>query len=98
LTPFILEAKAPITYSLISEGLMSVAETAPSIRQAAKLWTEDDRSAFVNYIAANPDAGDVIADTGGLRKIRWSRPGTGKRGGDGSSTFFMTTRCRCICC
>ena len=60
---------------------MTVAETAPFIRQAAKLWTEDDRSAFVNFIAVNPDVGDVIPDTGGLRKIRWSRPGSGKRGG-----------------
>jgi mRNA-degrading endonuclease RelE of RelBE toxin-antitoxin system len=60
---------------------MTVAETAPFIRQAAKLWTEDDRDAFVDFIAANPDAGDVIPDTGGLRKVRWGRTGTGKRGG-----------------
>jgi mRNA-degrading endonuclease RelE of RelBE toxin-antitoxin system len=60
---------------------MTVAETAAFIRQAAKLWAEDDRTAFVNFIAANPDVGDVIPDTGGLRKVRWSRPGTGKRGG-----------------
>jgi hypothetical protein len=61
--------------------MMTVAETAPFIRQAAKLWTDDDRTAFVNFIAANPDAGDIIPDTGGLRKIRWTRPGSGKRGG-----------------
>ena len=60
---------------------MTVAETAPFIRQAAKLWTEDDRNAFVDFIAANPDAGDVIPDTGGLRKVRWGRTGSGKRGG-----------------
>ena len=35
----------------------------------------------MTYIAANPEAGDVIPDTGGVRKVRWSRPGTGKRGG-----------------
>jgi len=35
----------------------------------------------VDYIAANPDVGDVIPDTGGIRKARWKRPGTGKRGG-----------------
>ncbi len=64
-----------------TEGLMTVAETAPFIRQAAKLWTDDDRHAFVDFIAANPDAGDVIPDTGGLRKVRWGRAGTGKRGG-----------------
>ena len=67
---------------------MTVAETAPFVRQAAKLWTEDDRNAFVDFIAANPDAGDVIPDTGGLRKVRWSRAGTGKRGGVGIIYFY----------
>jgi hypothetical protein len=35
----------------------------------------------VLYIAGNPEAGDVIAGTGGVRKVRWSRAGAGKRGG-----------------
>ncbi len=29
----------------------------------------------------HPDSGDVIAATGGLRKVRWARSGMGKRGG-----------------
>ncbi len=60
---------------------MTVAETALFIRQATELWTDEDRYAFVKLIAANSDAGDAIPGSGGLRKIRWSRPGTGKRGG-----------------
>jgi len=36
---------------------------------------------FVSWIAENSEAGDVIKGTGGLRKVRWSRPGMGKRGG-----------------
>jgi mRNA-degrading endonuclease RelE of RelBE toxin-antitoxin system len=28
-----------------------------------------------------PEAGDVIRGSGGLRKIRWNVPGSGKRGG-----------------
>jgi hypothetical protein len=36
---------------------------------------------FLTWLAANPEAGDVIPDSGGCRKIRWSRAGTGKRGG-----------------
>jgi hypothetical protein len=32
-------------------------------------------------LAHAPDAGDVITGSGGVRKIRWSRKGTGKRGG-----------------
>jgi len=47
--------------------LITVAETLPFIRQAATLWGEDDRAAFVDYIAANPEAGDVIPGTGGVR-------------------------------
>ncbi len=32
-------------------------------------------------MALNPEAGDVIPGTGGLRKVRWSVAGGGKRGG-----------------
>jgi hypothetical protein len=32
-------------------------------------------------LAQNPLAGDVIQGAGGLRKVRWSRSGMGKRGG-----------------
>src|ERR1700722_19351490 len=60
---------------------ITVAETLLFLRQAASLWGEEERSAFVDFIAANPEAGDVIPDSDGIRKVRWSRPGTGKRGG-----------------
>ena len=62
-------------------GSITVAETLPFLRQAASLWDDGERHAFVDFIAANPEAGDVIPDTGGIRKVRWSRRGTGKRGG-----------------
>jgi hypothetical protein len=45
------------------------------------VWSEDERVEFVNHMAANPEAGDVIPETGGLRKVRWGRQGSGKRGG-----------------
>ena len=51
------------------------------MRQAEAVWDDDERTEFVTFIAANPEAGDVIAGTGGVRKVRWSRAGTGKRGG-----------------
>jgi hypothetical protein len=44
-------------------------------------WDEDERGEFASYIAASPEAGDVIRGSGGVRKVRWSRPGTGKSGG-----------------
>ncbi len=75
----------------MTKRLISVAETLPFLRQAESLWGEDDRAAFVDFIAANPEAGDVIPDTGGIRKIRWSRPGTGKRGGVRVIYFYHDT-------
>jgi hypothetical protein len=34
----------------------------PFLRQVAGLWSEEKRDAFVDCIAANPEAGDVIPD------------------------------------
>ena len=44
-------------------------------------WSEEERGEFAAHIAANPEEGDLIRESGGLRKIRWKRPGTGKSGG-----------------
>ena len=48
-------------------------------RQA--LLPDDEFRAFQEILIDDPEAGDIISGTGGFRKIRWSRPGTGKRGG-----------------
>src|SRR5438552_274867 len=61
-------------------GPVTVAETPLFIRQAAEIWDDVEREALVSFIAFNPEAGDVIPETGGVRKIRWSRAGIGKRG------------------
>ena len=44
-------------------------------------WDEEERAEFASFIALNPDAGAVIRGSGGVRKVRWSREGTGKSGG-----------------
>ena len=61
--------------------LVTVAETPLFVRQAEGVWADDEREAFVDFIAANPQAGDIIPETGGVRKMRWTRAGRGKRGG-----------------
>src|SRR5438105_3914117 len=60
---------------------ITVAETPLFLRQAADVWDEAEHDAFVTYIASNPQAGEVIPETGGVRKLRWTRAGSGKRGG-----------------
>ena len=44
-------------------------------------WTDEEHGEFAAYLSVNPDAGDLIAGSGGCRKIRWTRAGMGKRGG-----------------
>lgn len=46
-----------------------------------KYWTEEEYGAFCGWLARNPYAGDVIKETRGCRKVRWSIEGRGKRGG-----------------
>jgi hypothetical protein len=59
----------------------TVIETPVFQKQAAALWSMTEREAFIDFIADNPDAGDVIPGAGGARKLRWVRPEMGKRGG-----------------
>jgi hypothetical protein len=44
-------------------------------------WSLDEHSEFVTHLAEHPEMGDVIPQSGGCRKVRWTRPGMGKRGG-----------------
>ena len=61
--------------------MYTIIET-PTFQEDAKgIWSEQERGAFCAWLAANPEAGDVIPGSGGCRKVRWSMPGTGKRGG-----------------
>ncbi len=62
-------------------GMHTVSETEIFQRYAASVWSESERTEFINWIAANPLAGDVVPGSNGCRKVRWSRGGMGKRGG-----------------
>jgi hypothetical protein len=66
---------------LVARRFITVAETPLFIRQVREVWDNAEREAFVEFIAQNPREGDLIPETGGVRKIRWVRPGSGKRGG-----------------
>jgi hypothetical protein len=59
----------------------TVAETAVFKRYASEVWQQAERVEFSNWIAADPEAGDVIRGSGGCRKVRWTSSGQGKRGG-----------------
>ena len=59
----------------------TIAETPVFQRKAAELLTVEERDALSVFLSLNPEAGDLIVGTGGVRKLRWSLPGRGKSGG-----------------
>ncbi|MBK7052064.1 MAG: transcriptional regulator [Rhodoferax sp.] len=61
--------------------MYTVIETPEFVEWAARVWSEAERTEFIDWIADNALAGDVIPGAGSLRKVRWSRQGMGKRGG-----------------
>ncbi len=61
--------------------MLTVVETPLFQRQWPLYWSEEERGEFASFIAEHPAAGDVVPESGGIRKVRWSRAGLGKSGG-----------------
>lgn len=60
---------------------MAVVETPSFVRDAASVFTDEERIEIIAFVAANPESGDIMPDIGGGRKLRWKATGRGKRGG-----------------
>jgi len=60
---------------------MTVVETARFLKDVRLMMSDSEREELVAFLGANPEAGDLIPETGGVRKIRWALAGRGKRGG-----------------
>ena len=61
--------------------MFTVVETVVFQKQWPIYWSEDERGEFAAYLAEFPDSGEVVPQSGGIRKVRWRRAGTGKSGG-----------------
>jgi hypothetical protein len=61
--------------------MLSFYETLIFATAADRIWSEEERIEFFKALAENPELGAVVRGSGGCRKVRWSRPGTGKSGG-----------------
>jgi mRNA-degrading endonuclease RelE of RelBE toxin-antitoxin system len=56
-------------------------ETKLFTRLIDEYLSDDEFAALQLSLVINPEAGDVIKGTGGVRKMRWAGSGRGKRGG-----------------
>ena len=69
--------------------MFTVIETPIFQRYATSVWSDGERESFIEWIANNPQAGDIIPGFTPLRKVRWRRAGFGKQ--SGVRVIFYTT-------
>ncbi len=69
---------------------VTVVETKQFLSATRDMMSEPELRLLVDYLAHHPVAGDVIAGTGGVRKLRWALEGRGKRGGARVIYFYHT--------
>jgi hypothetical protein len=60
---------------------MVFVETPIFTADVQAMLSDEDYAALQLHLVSQPNAGDVVAGTGGLRKVRWTTVGRGKRGG-----------------
>lgn len=62
---------------------MEFFETPPFTRFVQDYLSDEEYRALQRILAQNPEMGDVMPGTGGVRKLRWADPrrGKGRRGG-----------------
>jgi mRNA-degrading endonuclease RelE of RelBE toxin-antitoxin system len=60
---------------------MTVQELPGFAKEADRLLGERSHEQLIEFLGLNPEAGVILRETGGIRKLRWSGSGRGKRGG-----------------
>ena len=71
--------------------MISFVETKLFTRLVQEYLSDDEYSRLQLALAADPEVGSVIPGSGGVRKMRWSVAGRGKRGGL-RVIYFLRTR------
>jgi hypothetical protein len=75
---------------------MIIVETSVFTRQVQKLLTDDEYSQLQQALVEHPDLGSLLIGSGGLRKVRWSMQGRGKRGGVRSIYYWAVEQNRIL--
>ncbi len=61
--------------------MISFVETRLFTRLVNEYLSDDDYARLQQTLARSPEQGEIIRGSGGVRKMRWSVAGRGKRGG-----------------
>ena len=73
-----LASRTPKAYSLT---MFTFIESSVFERVLPAYLDDDEYSELQQFLIQNPEAGELVPGSGGVRKVRWARPGMGKRGG-----------------
>ena len=68
---------------------MTFYETPIFTEKIVDLIDDDSYAQLQTTLILDPEAGDLMPRSGGLRKLRWSAPGRGKRGGIRVIYYFV---------
>ena len=74
----ILACYTPVAYSA---SVFTFIESSAFERLMPIYLDDDEYAELQQYMMQNPEAGQLVRGSGGVRKLRWLRPGMGKRGG-----------------
>ncbi len=55
---------------------------------ARRVLTDTEHAKLIDFLAATPNAGELMSGTGGARKLRWGAKGKGRRGGARVITYY----------
>jgi hypothetical protein len=69
---------------------MEILETSFFSKQIKRLISDEEYQQLQKVLVINPLAGALIKNSGGLRKLRWRREATGKRGGIRVIYYYVT--------
>ena len=71
---------------------MRIVETPIFTKRVKEILSEEEYRLFQIKLIDDPEAGRIIQSSGGIRKIRWSGSGRGKRGGSRILYYWYNRR------
>lgn len=60
---------------------ITIAELKSAQKDLQRILSEEEANKLFDFLAVNPESGDVIPETGGIRKLRWKGQGKGQSKG-----------------
>lgn len=71
---------------------MVIIETSIFTKRISTLLNDEEYRTLQNYLVDMPGSGKIIQGSGGIRKVRWSASGRGKRGGERIIYYWAARR------